>query len=537
MRPEPDNETQRAKAAWLANLRQSLISPVSAIVGFNELLQSEVDRQALSDVASDLDRISKATADLNTQVDQLLHPETALKLTVGGDESVQRLRHDLRTPMNAIKGYSEMLLEDLDDLDASHLQGDLVGLLDHTDALLQQIDHLAALSDDPAGNSADIPNAPQDTAAMFANLADSMRSIDPIAETELLTGNILVVDDVEANRALLARRLQRDGHQVWTADGGFSALQMASMQPFDLVLLDLMMPDINGFDVLARLKEDDALHDIPVIMISALDEIESVARCIEAGAEDYLPKPFNPVLLQARINAALEKKRWRVRERHYLDQMEAEKQKYKDLLHSILPQKIVTRLNQGEATIADRHSDVTVLFSDIVGFTEMSAKLPPAHVVSYLNRIFSGFDRTATELGVEKIKTIGDAYMVAAGVPDHRDDHAEVIVEMAHRMLAQVEALNREVDHPMHIRIGIHSGPVVAGIIGSHRFLYDIWGDTVNVASRLESTGAPGRVQVSEDTAWRIAHRFQVSDPIETRIKGKGQVRTHFVTGRKPPAK
>ncbi|MDA7965788.1 adenylate/guanylate cyclase domain-containing protein, partial [Ruegeria sp.] len=428
--------------------------------------------------------------------------------------------------------YSEMLLEDLDDLNAGHLEADLRGLLDHTDALLRHIDELASLSDDLSGDDTKGLRSPQDTAAMFANLVQSMQPAAPLADAIAL-GTILVVDDIEANRSLLARRLERDGHQVRTADGGYAALKMMSGQSFDLVLLDLMMPDINGFDVLTRMKDQDALRDIPVIMISALDEIDSVARCIEAGAEDYLPKPFNPILLQARINAALEKNRWRERERHYLAQMEAEKQKYEDLLHSILPHQIVTRLNGGETTIADRHNDVTVLFSDIVGFTEMSAKRPPAHVVHYLNQIFSGFDETATELGVEKIKTIGDAYMVAAGVPDGRADHAEVIVEVALRMLDQVEALNRETDYPMHIRVGVHSGPVVAGIIGSHRFLYDVWGDTVNFASRLESTGAPGRVQLSEATAKRVRHLFDISEPVDTRIKGKGQVKTYYVIRRK----
>lgn len=528
----PEDEAQKAQAVWLANLRQNLISPISAIVGFCELLQSESRRLNLDEVTSDLDRISQATTELSALVDQLLHPEMAIKLTVSGDEGVKRLRHDLRTPMNAIKGYSEMMLEDLEDLNAEHLEPDLLGLLDHTDTLLQRIDTLSG----SFGDGHKISDTPRETAAMFANLVKSMQPLPSIADASGSTGDILVVDDAEANRDLLARRLKRDGHRVWTADGGYSALDKLSRQPFDLVLLDLMMPDINGFEVLARLKQDDALHDIPVIMISALDEIESVARCIEAGAEDYLPKPFNPILLQARISAALEKNRWRKRERQYLEIMEAEKQKYKDLLLSILPQQIVTRLNDGEATIADRHNDVTVLFSDIVGFTEMSARLAPAQVVSYLNRIFSGFDKTAKELSVEKIKTIGDAYMVAAGVPDGRADHAEVIVEMALRMLDQVEALNLETDHPMHIRVGVHTGPVVAGIIGSHRFLYDVWGDTVNFASRLESTGAPGRVQVSEATARRVEHRFDISEPVETRVKGKGQIRTYYVTQRKKAA-
>lgn len=134
-------------------------------------------------------------------------------------------------------------------------------------------------------------------------------------------------------------------------------------------------------------------------------------------------------------------------------------------------------------------------------------------MVHALNSIFSGFDETAMELGVEKIKTIGDAYMAAAGVPDGRSDHAEVIVEMALRMLSQVEALNLEMEYPMNIRIGVHSGPVVAGIIGSHRFIYDVWGDTVNFASRLETTSAPGRVQVSEVTARRVEHALMSLNP------------------------
>ncbi|CUK10517.1 Adenylate cyclase [Ruegeria denitrificans] len=528
----PDPGAQQAQVVWLANLRQNLISPVSAIVGLCELLEGEAGRLNLNEAATDLKRISQAATELSVYVDQLLHPDMAVKLTGDGDEGAKRLRHDLRTPMNAIRGYGEMLLEDLEDMNARHLEADLLGLLEHTNALLKQIDILASLPDNSSANSFTSHEGSQ-SAEMFANLVQSLRSIDPIAKTAVLTGTILVVDDVEANRALLARRLEREGHAVRTADGGYSALQKMSQQAFDLVLLDLMMPDINGYDVLRRLKESEDLRDIPVIMISALDEIEGVARCIEVGAEDYLPKPFNPILLQARIRAALEKNQWRARERHYLSQMEIEKQNYKDLLHSILPQKIVARLNEGETTIADRHDDVTVLFSDIVGFTEMSANLPPAQVVHYLNRVFSGFDKTASELEVEKIKTIGDAYMVAAGVPDYRDDHAKVIVEMAHQMVSQVEALNHEFDYPLHIRIGIHSGPVVAGIIGSHRFLYDVWGDTVNFASRLESSGAPGRIQVSEETARRVTHCFDLSDPMDVRIKGKGQAKTFFITGRK----
>ncbi len=334
---------------------------------------------------------------------------------------------------------------------------------------------------------------------------------------------------METNRALLSRRLSREGHRVTTAAGGRQALGLLQVDEFDLVLLDLMMPEMNGFEVLARLKADPRLYRVPVIMISALDEMDSVVRCIEAGAEDYLPKPFNPVLLKARISAALEKKQWRERERLYLDRLESEKEKYERLLLNILPRQIVGRLNSGETIIADRFDDVSVLFSDLVGFTKISSELAPTQLVSYLNTLFSEFDAIARELGVEKIKMIGDAYMVVAGVPEPRPDHARAVADMALRMVETVERANRDLGTSFKARIGVHSGPVVAGIIGTHRFLYDVWGDTVNVASRLESYSLANRIQVSEATARLLAEGYELEPRGAVSVKGKGKLETFFL--------
>ncbi len=364
---------------------------------------------------------------------------------------------------------------------------------------------------------------------MFAELVQSMQRVSEADAGRSETGTILMVDNMETNRTLLSRRLTREGHRVVTAEGGRQALALMAAEDFDLVLPDLMMLDMNGFEVLARLKVDPEFHQIPVIMISALDEIRSVVCCIEAGAEDYLPKPFTPVLLKARISASLEKKRWRERERLYLDRLETESER---LLLNILPQQ-VGRLNAGETLIADRFNEVTVLFSDLVGFTEMLARLPPTTVVHYLNWVFSLFDRLVGELGVEKIKMIGDAYMVVAGVPEQRSDHADVVAELALRMVADLEALNADSETALQIRIGIHSGPVVAGIIGTHRFLYDVWGDTVNVASRLESHAVPSEIQVSEATAKLIGKRFELVERGLIRVKGRGRLKIHFIRNRK----
>ncbi|MBL4905818.1 MAG: response regulator, partial [Sneathiella sp.] len=436
------------------------------------------------------------------------------------------LRHDLRNPLNAIKGYSEMLLEDLEERDDDILTQDLDKLLGEVNRLLAQLDSIVDFS-----GSVQTPRTETviQTNAMITELLQDIRPLSKRTENVGEVGRILVVDDMEANRDLLSRRLSRDGHDVATANGGVQAMQMLQEEDFDLVLLDLMMPDLNGFEVLARMKADERLRDLPVIMISALNEMDSVVRCIEAGAEDYLSKPFDPVLLHARINACLEKKHWRDREHLYLDQLETEKAKNEKLLLSILPQQVVARLNDGETIIADRFDEVTVLFSDLVGFTEFSSVTPPADLVEYLNWLFSHFDILAKELGVEKIKTIGDAYMVVAGMTQPRSDHAKMAVRMAQGMMEILAKVNADIGQNFQIRIGVHSGPVVAGIIGTHRFVYDVWGDTVNVASRLESSSLPDRIQISKFTSQLLSTDFTLEARGDIDLKGKGKMATYLL--------
>jgi CheY-like chemotaxis protein len=271
---------------------------------------------------------------------------------------------------------------------------------------------------------------------------------------------VAIVDDSAANRDVLSRRLLRDGHQVTAAEDGAAALALAE-HGFDLVLLDLMMPGLSGFEVLTRLKSDELTCDIPVIMISALDELDSTVRCIEAGAEDYLPKPFNPVLLNARINACLEKKQLRDRERAITAELRTEKERSEALLLNILPRTIIERLRQGETVIADRIDEATILFSDLVDFTALAAKLSPEQMVALLGSLFSRFDAIAARLGLEKIKTIGDGYMVAGGLPQPRADHAMAMAEMALEMRDAANGTAVMYDEPIRLRIGIHTGALV----------------------------------------------------------------------------
>ena len=204
------------------------------------------------------------------------------------------------------------------------------------------------------------------------------------------------------------------------------------------------------------------------------------------------------------------------------------------LLLNILPSPIAERLKESRDVIADSFPDVTVLFSDLVGFTEFSGGIPPEEVVRTLNEVFSRFDTLAETLGLEKIKTIGDAYMVVGGLPAPRDDHAEAMADMALGMQGEIASLNAERSSSFRIRVGMNSGPVVAGVIGLKKFIYDIWGDTVNIASRMESHGIEGSIQVSEECYQRLRGRYVFEERGMIQVKGKGEMRTYILKGRAP---
>jgi adenylate cyclase len=248
---------------------------------------------------------------------------------------------------------------------------------------------------------------------------------------------ILIVDDNEDNRYTLRLLLESDGHErVIDASGGKEAIALLEREKFSLVLLDLMMPDLNGDEVLKIIKANPDSRDLPVVMISADTDTEKVSKCIELGADDYLAKPFNPIILRARIASALRRQSLRALETEYLGKIEQAKKHSENLLRNILPPEIAARLRNGESNIADHFEDITVIFADIVGFGKMTARMKAFEIVGCLNQLFSEFDRLADDRGVEKIKTIGDNYMAIAGLPMPRSGHARIATKLALDMIA-----------------------------------------------------------------------------------------------------
>lgn len=346
-------------------------------------------------------------------------------------------------------------------------------------------------------------------------------------------GHILVVDDYATNRLKLSLGLKQQGHTVSQAESGIQALEMLRAEPFDLVLLDILMPEMDGYEVLRQMKKDSMLRGVPVIVISAQDEIESIVQGIELGAEDYLPKSFDPILLKARIEACLEKKRLRDQEQAFMREIQHEREKSERLLLNILPSPVAERLKHTQDVIADDIEDASIMFVDIVNFLPLSLSMPPAETVKMLNAVFSTFDALVDQYGLEKIKTSGDCYMVVGGLPLPREDHLEAMAGMALDILTSLSQFSRNDGSPLQVRIGIHTGPVVAGVIGTKKFAYDLWGHTVNIASRMESQGVPDSIQVTQDVYERLQNCCEFQPRGEISVKGKGNMMTYLLTGHK----
>ena len=329
-------------------------------------------------------------------------------------------------------------------------------------------------------------------------------------------GTILIADDNRVNQLLLARGLEQQGHTVVFAENGRDALDLLRRQRFDLLLLDVLMPELDGYQVLAELKDDAHLREIPVVMTSALDEIDSVVKCLEMGAEDYLTKPINPVLLNARINASLEKKRLRDQQRELISKF-ATKEVAEDLL------------TEG-FSLGGKHVDASAMFCDIRSFTSIAEAREPGETIELLNDYYTlMMDAIGSETGIVN-QMVGDGLMAIFGAPLPRDDHRLRAVLAARQMVELVRLFNEEQAArgkvQIQIGIGIASGHVIAGYTGTlHRATYTCVGDTVNVAARLEAhTKVADRpILIDENTRDGLGDAIDVEPHGELVVKGKTQ--------------
>jgi len=510
------------------------------------------------------------------------------------------LRHELRTPLNHIIGYSEMLLEDaskddpaalgpglrrvhegaqrllliINDLvraDAAHVDLERLSselaeplravIADTTDLKLraaragapaaeQDLDRVAAAADALRAVIAHGVSAPSANA-----LAHSAVGVPaPAANEHLAAGVILVVDDNAENREIIERRLRREGHRVLLAAGGREALDILRAQRVDLVLLDVMMPDLDGYQVLQQLKTDVTLRDLPVLMISAVDELESVVRCVELGAEDYLPKPFDAVLLRARIGACLEKKRLRDREAQHLKELgdwsrtlEQRVGEQVALLERLGRLKRFFSPQLAELIVAGGADDplkthrcnITVCFLDLRGFTAFAETAAPEDIMGVLREYHAEMGKLILEHEGTLERFTGDGMMIFFNDPVPVPNAEERSVRMAIAMRARVADLIgawRKLGYDLELSIGIAQGYATIGAIGFEgRWDYGAIGSVTNLAARLCAAAQPGQILVAKRVLVTTADLLDVEPAGELSLKGfQRPIPAYSVVGLKP---
>ena len=356
--------------------------------------------------------------------------------------------------------------------------------------------------------------------------------------SELLGAKILVVDDKQANVTLLERTLASAGYTGVTSTLDPTAVcDLHDKNHFDLIVLDLQMPGMDGFEVMERLKLVETDGYLPILVITA--QPDQKLRALRAGAKDFVSKPFDIAEVLTRVRNMLEVRLLHVAIRRkndelkrLFDQVVAERKVSERLALHVPADSIAARLQARPDVTADSFADVTVLIADIIGFSELAPAASPERLSALLDEIFTGFDDLAKARGLRKTKTLGNSYMATGGVPIALSDHAEQTAHLSLDMIEALEHFNMLGGHALQARIGIASGAVVAGVIGKRMYIYDVWGDAVTTASRMESHGVAGRVQVAESTRRLLGEPFVFEERGVLELEGQGDLKTWFVTGR-----
>jgi adenylate cyclase len=438
-------------------------------------------------------------------------------------EVVNKIIHDFKNLIAGITYRCQLLCEENDER-FSPFAGDI-------DDIQRQFATCMAAMDEARGLVPAEPIAPSNASDRPpAGKKDEPCRIEGGISPSVLSpevGHILVVDDERESRDYLGRELKRCGHTVTLSEDGRQALEALERNCYspgageiDLVLLDLWMREVNGVEVLEEMKKDYGLRSIPVVMVSASTDIQGMVQCICAGADDYLVKPFEPKLLQARVTSCLAKRKLQKRERVLGEQIRAAKERADNLLYNIFPYTVAEELITSGAVKPRGCDQVAVMFCDVVGFTAYCNQRSPEEVVAQLSELFSAYETAVHQCKVEKIKTIGDCIMITAGLLQRFDNPVLACLQCGVMMIDAA----RRCSAKWEVRTGIHIGPVVTGMAGNKLYAFDVWGDTVNTASRIERTADPGTISVSEP-AWAQVYQYCKGKSLGVKpLKGKASM-------------
>lgn len=328
---------------------------------------------------------------------------------------------------------------------------------------------------------------------------------------------VLIVDDIEENLAVLTETLSSNGFAPLQAKSGERAIEIARKANPDLILLDIKMPGMDGYETIERLKADEATRDIPVIFLSALNQIEDKVKGFRSGAVDYVSKPFQKEEVLARVSTHIS-----LREAKRC--IEIEREKSERLLHTILPKRVAEELKNTGVSEPELFSDVSVFFSDFVNFTQNARSLSAKELIGELNAMYTAFDEIMERNGCERIKTIGDAYLAVCSISGRVSDHASRMARSAREIVDFLIERNKGQALQWKIRIGLHCGDIVGGIVGTKKYLYDIFGDTVNIASRMESLAGEMSICCTKKFCESAGPGFSFCDERSLNVKGAGEM-------------
>lgn len=496
------NDKQRIEKAYLDDIRQSLYAPLTAM----QRRAASVEQALADDPAAlaDARRISEALEVLSASL------EAAAEAS--DDTALSRLRHDQRNSIGVVEGYVEILLEDLGDASCCEALSEIATLSKRFQLELEKLR---------------LPTAGGDKTDPISSIFKSFKRGLRLDQRRVAPATILVVDDNDSSRELLAQQLQRQEHLVIEANSGERALEVMRSAKPDLLLLDLVMPGLNGYEVLQTIRADEELRRIPVVVISGVQDEAGAIHCIDAGASDYLIKPVNATLLGARVSALLERKSWFDREREYLAELEKSQRFVRKVFGRYLSDEIVQRLldEQDGLRLGGERRQVTVLMADIRDFSTISLLLEPErcmlllnHYLAVMTEVIQGFRGTVDEF-------VGDGILAVFGAPVSEEDDADRALACAvamQRAMGEVNARNVAEGLPaIEIGIGLNTGDVVAGNIGSElRSKYGVVGHNVNLASRIEACTAGGQILASPATLENARSEVLRGRCIEVSVKG-----------------
>jgi adenylate cyclase len=495
--PHPPRATAgQSLSTRVSKARHDLRNPLIYILGFGEILQEEALAAGHRQLVPDFHAVHEAAAHIFAEVNHCLNLDN-IKSDPG---NIRKLQQTIQVYSERIITLTERLSGKCDTLENNSFGDDLLRITGPA----RQLQTLApALLDSLADVEPGQVTAMESAAASYLIQQTGVEALllHGSAGKQPLLGTLLVVDDNEADRAMLSRQLRRQGHTVSLAENGRQALEKLHTREFDVVLLDVMMSGMDGFEVLRRLKAVAVTQNVPVIMLSAMDETDAIVRCLELGAADYLAKPFSPAILQARVEACLANKR-----------MSDQLRKYTGWLFG---KTLFSQAVAAPGSLDLSRQERTILFADIRGFTHWSERHAPEEAVALLNRYFEAAERIWTNSSVIKTEYTGDEIMGVFPAAQDAVRIAQALRLDLGRLLGEVE---------LGIGVGLHIGPVIEGLMGGAEVKdYRFVGDTVNTAKRICCEAQPGQVLLSEPTFVQVAPAVVTGPAFELSAKGKAE--------------